>query len=87
MELMSTAASFSEYVGPMPSISVNFLPANNVLLIQMTSDVVRLIRGMGIQAVQWDTEGKFITKYKVLTIQVPQIRSDQAGKSGVVHLA
>lgn len=66
---------------------IDFLPANNVLLVQMTTDVIRLIRGMGIQAVQWDTEGKFITKYKILTIQVPQIRSDQAGKSGIVHLA
>lgn len=66
---------------------VDTLPANNVLLVQMTSDVVRLVRGMGLQNVEWDTEGKFITKYKVLTIQVPQIRSDQNGKSGVVHLA
>ncbi|HDY87127.1 MAG TPA: hypothetical protein ENH82_03305 [bacterium] len=66
---------------------IDKLAANNVLLVQMTSDVVRLIRGMGIQSVQWDTEGKFITKYKVLTIQVPQIRSDQEGNCGVVHLA
>jgi len=66
---------------------IDKLPANNVLLVQMTSDVVRLVRGMGLQSVQWDTEGKFITKYKVLTIQVPQIRSDQAGKCGIMHLA
>jgi hypothetical protein len=26
-----------------------------------------------------------LTKYKVLTIQVPQIRSDQNGKCGIVH--
>jgi hypothetical protein len=66
---------------------VDTLPANNVLLVQMTSDVVRLIRGMGIQNVEWSTEGKMITKYKVMTIQVPQIRSDMNGKSGIVHLA
>lgn len=66
---------------------VDTLPAHNVLLVQMTSDVVRLIRGLGLQAVQWDTEGKFITKFKVLAIQVPQIRSDQAGKSGIMQLA
>ena len=66
---------------------VDKLPANNVLLVQMTNDVVRLVRGMGIQNVEWQTEGKFITKYKVMTIQVPQIRSDQAGHSGIVHLA
>jgi len=66
---------------------VDTLTADNVLLVQMTPDVVRLIRGMGLQNVEWETEGKFITKYKVLTIQVPQIRSDQNGKSGIVHLA
>jgi len=66
---------------------VDRMPANEVLLVQMTSDVVRLIRGMGLQNVQWDEEGKFVTKYKVLTIQVPQIRSDVNGASGVVHLA
>lgn len=66
---------------------IDTLPANNVLLVQMTSDVVRLVRGMGLQTIQWDTEGKFVNKYKVMTIQVPQIRSDQNGKSGIVHLA
>ena len=66
---------------------VDHLPANNVLLVQMTSDVVRLVRGMGITNVEWQTEGKFITKYKVLTIQVPQIRSDQDDHCGIVHLA
>jgi hypothetical protein len=59
--------------------------ADTILLVQMTADVVRLVRGMGLQNVQWDTEGKFVTKYKVLTIQVPQIRSDQLNRSGIVH--
>ena len=66
---------------------VDTLTANTVLLVQMTSDVVRLVRGMGIQNVEWSTEGKMITKYKVMTIQVPQIRSDQEGHSGIVKLA
>ena len=51
----------------------------------MTSDVVRLVQGMPLQNVEWTTEGKWITKYKVLTIAVPQIRSDQEGHCGVVH--
>jgi hypothetical protein len=66
---------------------VDTLPAGNVLLVQMTSDVVRLVRGMGIQSVQWDTEGKFVSKFKVLTIAVPQVRADQDGNSGIVHLS
>ena len=66
---------------------IDTLTADNVLLVQMTSDVIRLVRGMGIQNVEWQTEGKFITNYKVMTIQVPQIRSDQNGKSGIVHMS
>lgn len=66
---------------------VDRLPANNVVLVEMRSDNVRLIEGMGLQNVEWETEGRFITKYKVLTIRVPQIRSDQNGNSGIVHLA
>lgn len=66
---------------------VDTLTAANVLLVQMTSDVVRLVQGMGLQNVEWQTEGKFITNYKVMTIQVPQIRSDQDGNSGIVHMA
>lgn len=66
---------------------VDTLPANNVVMVQMTPDVVRLVRGMGLQNVEWEMEGKMITKYKVMTIQVPQIRSDMNGKCGVAHLA
>jgi hypothetical protein len=66
---------------------VDTMPADTVVLVQMTSDVVRLVRGMGIQNVEWQTEGKMVTKYKVMTIQVPQVRSDADGNSGVVVLS
>lgn len=66
---------------------IDTLTANNVLLVQMTSDVVRLVNGLDVQVIEWNTEGKFVTKYKVIAIQVPQVRADQAGNSGVVHLA
>ena len=66
---------------------IDHLPADNVLLVQMSSDVVRLVRGLGLQNVQWKEEGNMVTKYKVLTIQVPQIRSDMNSRSGIVHLS
>jgi hypothetical protein len=66
---------------------VDTLPADNILLVQMTSDVVRLVRGMGLTNVEWSVEGGMMSKYKVMTIQVPQIRSDQNGKCGIVHAA
>ena len=71
---------------------IDFMPADTVLLVQMTSDVVRVVRGMGLQNVEWSTEGNMVTKYKVMTIQVPQIRADQKvradqkGKCGIVRV-
>jgi len=65
---------------------IDTLPANNVALVEMLPTTVRLINGMGIQVVQWQVGSSLSpTEYKVLCIQVPQIRSDQNGRCGVVH--
>lgn len=65
---------------------IDTLPANNVVLPEMLPGTVRLINGMGIQVVQWQVGSSLSpTEYKVLCIQVPQVRGDQAGKCGVVH--
>jgi hypothetical protein len=66
---------------------IDTLAADNVLLVQMTPDVVRLINGLGIQNVEWAVEGNMLFKFKALAIQVPQVRSEQSGRSGVVHLS
>lgn len=66
---------------------IDTLADDNVLMVQMTSDVVRLVRGLGMQNIEWETEGRWVTKYKVVTLQVPQIRSDQNGKTGIVHMS
>jgi hypothetical protein len=66
---------------------VDTLADDNVLLIQMTADTVRLINGMSITNVEWNSPDKFINKYKVLAIQVPQLRADQDNNSGITHLA
>lgn len=66
---------------------VDTLTADNVLLVQMTPDVVRLVEGLPIQTIEWETEGKFLSKFKTLRIAVPQVRSDQNKRSGIIHLA
>jgi uncharacterized linocin/CFP29 family protein len=66
---------------------IDTLTTDNVLLVQMTPDVVRLVNGMGIQNVEWATEGNMLFKYKAMAIAVPQIRSEQSGRSGVTHMA
>jgi len=64
---------------------IDTLPADNVLIVQMNKRTVRLVKGIPIQTVQWKEEGNFVTKYKVFSINVPQIRSDLNGSCGVLH--
>jgi len=66
---------------------VDTLPDDNVVLVEMQKSTIRLVRGLGIQNVEWKSEGAFMTNYKVLTIQAPQIRSDFNGACGVTHLS
>jgi hypothetical protein len=61
------------------------ITADNVVLVQMTSDVVRLVQGMPISVVEWQTEGGMRTHFKVMTIMVPQIRADQNNRAGLIH--
>jgi len=61
------------------------MPANEAVLVQMTSDVTALVQGEPLQTIQWDIEGGFQINFKAFTIQVPLIRSDDQGRSGVVH--
>lgn len=63
---------------------VDRLPAHTVLMVQLTSDVVDLIDGMPVQNVEWNSEGGFVHHYKVMTIQVPRIKSDYNSTSGIV---
>lgn len=63
------------------------LTDDNVLLVQMTSDVVRMVEGLALQTVEWQEGGGMTTNYKVMTIMVPQIRSDQSGNCGITHLS
>jgi hypothetical protein len=83
----SIRARLKEVEGILDVKTVDTLTADNVLLVQMTNDVVRLVQGMGIQIVEWSTEGGMVTKYKLMTIQVPQVRNDQNSRSGIIHMS
>jgi len=66
---------------------IDRLTADNVLLVEMSKQTIRLVNGMGLTNVNWSVEGGMVSKFKVMAIQVPQIRSDQDGNCGIVHLA
>lgn len=62
---------------------LDYLSGDVVILVQMTSDVARAIDGMPITTIQWDTKGGMQQNFKVMAIQVPQIRADYSGNCGV----
>jgi len=67
--------------------TVDQLPADNIILVQGTSDVVVMVEGETLQTIQWDVEGGFQINFKAFTINVPLVRSDALGNSGVFHMS
>ena len=59
--------------------------AFQVIFVQMTPDVARAVDGMGITTVQWETMGGMRVNFKVMAIQVPQLRADFNGRCGIAH--
>lgn len=64
--------------------TLDYLTNFDLLLVQMTADVVREVVGMEITTVQWETEGGMSLHFKVMAIMVPQIRADYSGNAGIV---
>lgn len=61
------------------------LATNTVMLVQMTSDVIRMVNAMEPTILQWETTGGLMVHFKVMTIQVPQVRLDYENQGGIVH--
>jgi hypothetical protein len=64
---------------------LNFLTGYQVLLIQMTPNVIQGAQGMDVTTVQWSTEGGMELHFKVMAIMFPRIKADMADNSGIVH--
>lgn len=62
------------------------LPNHNVLLVQMTRDVVDMAIARDVTTVQWDSRGGMQEHFKVMAVWVPRIKSTFDGQSGIVHL-
>jgi uncharacterized linocin/CFP29 family protein len=67
--------------------TVDFLASDNLLVVQLTEDVVQLVQGEPLQTIQWDVQGGFNINFKAFMIQVPLIRSDADGRSGIFHMS
>ena len=62
-----------------------FTNTYSLLMVQMTQDVCRAVVGMPLTTVQWPSQGGMRVNFKVMTIMVPQIRSDYTGRCGILY--
>ncbi len=56
-----------------------------LIMVQMTQEVARAVDGLGITTVQWESQGGMRVNFKVMAIQVPQLRADYNGNCGILH--
>lgn len=63
------------------------LTADNVLLVELQPDTVRMVDAMQPTNVPWETKGGLVQHMLVMAIMVPQIRSDKSDRCGIVHFS
>lgn len=68
--------------GIMPT---NRLTGTNILMVQLTSDVIQIIDGIQPTMVEWEERGGFELNFMIFCILLPRIRADFAAQSGIVH--
>lgn len=61
------------------------LAAGNVVMAQLTSDVIQIVIGMQPTNVQWQTDGGLLNHFKTMCIMIPRLRADQDGNCGIAH--
>ena len=64
--------------------TADMMPASTAVLVQMTSDVVEVINGQAPTVIPWTSLDGFTLFWLVMAIQVPRVRSDYDGNSGIV---
>lgn len=61
------------------------LADDNVLVVQLSRKTIRMVTGLPLTNIEWSEQGGFVMKWKAITIDVPQIRSDHEGRCGIAH--
>jgi len=65
--------------------TLNWLTSYDTILLEMNPEVIRMVVGMEIMTLQWDDSGGLRKNFKVMTIQVPQLRKDYNDCTGIVY--
>ena len=75
----------SEIDGISEILTLDYMTNYDLCLMQTTTDVIRLVIGMDLVTLQWDTKGGMQKNFKVMDIIVPQTRADFNSRTGIVH--
>lgn len=59
--------------------------AAEVVMVQLTRDVVDLAIGEDVTNVEWETLGGMQTNFKVMCAMAPRLKRDEEGRCGIVH--
>ena len=62
------------------------LATGNVLLVQLTREVVDLAVGQDITTIQWQEQGGMVENFKVMACWAPRLKKDYDGRCGITHL-
>lgn len=66
-------------------VTLDYLPSKTMILLQLTPEVIRMVVGMDLVTVQWESHGGMRINFKVMGIIVPQVRADANNNTGIVH--
>lgn len=61
------------------------IPEGDVIVVQMTSNVLDLAISQDITTVEWAEMGGFNNVFVVFAAMAPRLKSDRAGQSGIAH--
>lgn len=63
----------------------DYLTGYQVLVVQLTPDVIQAVTGMRLQTIQWDSHGGLQKNFKIMGIMVPRLKSNSDGNTGIAH--
>lgn len=82
--LGETNQSSSNYKGPGYE-NVGTAYPFTMIFVSMQKETARAVNGMDMTTLQWETKGGMQLNFKIMCIQVPQIRADRYGNCGVLQ--
>lgn len=65
--------------------TLDFLTGYQILIIKMDSDTIQMINGLPMTVLQWEEDGGMELLFKVMTMQIPRLKSDNNNRAGILH--